>query len=305
MDIERLKELADCDVFIGGNPIVVDRAQETLRTLIDEAIARQSVKSDIGETSDGYHTFNELYEHRTALFATLCNMRYDISWKSMKHDDGTMYDGMFIAGIETPDGQYTYHCDMKYLYMFAYTPEVDKAPPYDGHQPKDYPRLLRLSKSSLYRQNRQSVKSEEVAEAISWLTSTGHSNQYMSGNWTAPMKHHINRVIQETILTALQAYEPWVSVEDRLPESGKHVLLCCEVRPSGKRYVCDGYYAGSKSITCGCSDDLDCEYDEETDEHYLPEGYYEVIKNWDDYSSIVIYDFVTHWKPLPEPPKGE
>lgn len=38
MDIERLKELADCDVFIGGNPIVVDRAQETLRKLIDEAI---------------------------------------------------------------------------------------------------------------------------------------------------------------------------------------------------------------------------------------------------------------------------
>ena len=37
MDIERLKELADCDVFIGGNPIIVDRAQETLRTLIDEA----------------------------------------------------------------------------------------------------------------------------------------------------------------------------------------------------------------------------------------------------------------------------
>lgn len=55
---------------------------------------------------------------------------------------------------------------------------------------------------------RQSVKSEEVAEAISWLTSTGHSNQYMSGNWTAPMKNHINRAIQETILAALQEYQP-------------------------------------------------------------------------------------------------
>ena len=145
MNIERLKELVqaeDSDLW--------DYKVELIG-LLDEAIARQSVKSDIGETSDGYHTFNELYEHRTALFATLCNMWSDISWKSMKHDDGTMYDGMFIAGIETPDGQYTYHCDMKYLYMFAYTPEVDKAPPYDGHQPKDYPRLLVLSKSSLYR----------------------------------------------------------------------------------------------------------------------------------------------------------
>ena len=51
---------------------------------------------------------------------------------------------------------------------------------------------------------RQSVKSEEVQEAIEWLTNTGHSNQYMSGNWTAPMKNHINRAIQDTIYTALQ-----------------------------------------------------------------------------------------------------
>ena len=118
-------------------------------------------------------------------------------------------------------------------------------------------------------------------------------------------KAELGTKIAKAMAAALQAYQPWVSVEDEKPESGKHVLLCCEVRPSGKRYVCDGFYAKSKSITSGCSDDLDCEYDEETDEHYLPEGYYEVIKNWDDYSSIVIYDFVTHWKPLPEPPKGE
>lgn len=174
MDIEELRQAAiDKRFILSANPdwregracgltddkteqkandaltIILDNIEElVVAYLID---SRQSVKSDIGETSDGYHTFNELYEHRTALFATLCNMRSDISWKSMKHDDGTMYDGMFVAGIETPDGQYTYHCDMKYLYMFAYTPEVDKAPPYDGHQPKDYPRLLGLSESSLYR----------------------------------------------------------------------------------------------------------------------------------------------------------
>lgn len=152
---------------------------------------------------------------------------------------------------------------------------------------------------------RESVTSEEVQEAIEWVTNTRHRNQYMSGDWTAPMGNHINRTIQDTILTALQQYQPWVSVEDRLPESGKHVLLCCEVRPSGKRYVCDGYYAKAKSTTSGYSNDWDCEYDEETDEYYLPEGYYEIIKNWGDYSSIAIEDFVTHWKSLPEPPKGD
>ena len=55
---------------------------------------------------------------------------------------------------------------------------------------------------------RQSVKSEEIQEAINWITKTGHSNQYMSGEWTAPMKNHITQKIQETILTALQQYQP-------------------------------------------------------------------------------------------------
>ena len=36
---------------------------------------------------------------------------------------------------------------------------------------------------------------------------------------------------------------------------------------------------------------------------YLPEGFYERINNWDEYSSIVISDSVTHWMPMPEPPK--
>ena len=102
------------------------------------------------------------------------------------------------------------------------------------------------------------------------------------------------------------AKQKWIPVSEGLTESGKHVLVACEIHSGGcvyGRYVCDGYYAAPKSLTGGCSDDCATEYDEEDDEYYLLEGWYEVIKNWDDYNSIVIHSFVTHWMPLPEPPK--
>lgn len=57
-----------------------------------------------GETSDGFHTFDELYRHRAVLFSFIVACFPGASWKSRRHHDGTMYDGMFIVGIETPWG---------------------------------------------------------------------------------------------------------------------------------------------------------------------------------------------------------
>lgn len=97
--------------------------------------------------------------------------------------------------------------------------------------------------------------------------------------------------------------DKWISVEEKMPDSGVQVLVACRVKYGGRRYVCDAFYAAPKSISCGYNDDIDAVYDEETDEYYFPEGWWEVVKNWDDYSCVAIYDTVTHWMPLPEPPK--
>lgn len=103
----------------------------------------------------------------------------------------------------------------------------------------------------------------------------------------------------------------WISVKERLPEAETHVLAACEIKPlyAGytTKYVCDAFYAPKHTVSAGrYPDDCECyEYDEEADEYFLLEGWYEVIKNWDDYNAAAIADFVTHWMPLPEPPKEE
>jgi len=93
-----------------------------------------------GNTSDGYHTFNELYHHRAMLFKTICETYYQYAWKSMQHDDpesNPMYDGMFIVGIETPEGQATYHYDVDPYWDLFNVREIARAPEWDGHTPEE------------------------------------------------------------------------------------------------------------------------------------------------------------------------
>lgn len=56
-----------------------------------------------------------------------------------------MFDGYFIAGVNTPYGNATYHCKNEYWELF-YLPELDNAPAFDGHTPEDT--LMRLMKAT-------------------------------------------------------------------------------------------------------------------------------------------------------------
>lgn len=111
---------------------------------INELIA-QLRESDIStkNISDTYHTFGELYYHRALLFCVICSQNKEIAWKATEHHDGTMFDGMFIVGLDTPQGQYTYHYNMNMWDLFD-VKVLDQAPMYDGHKPEDITRLLSL-----------------------------------------------------------------------------------------------------------------------------------------------------------------
>lgn len=89
-----------------------------------------------GQISDGHHTFDDLYEHRCILYSVICNQNKDKAWKSKLHSDGTMYDDMFIVGLETPAGMTSYHYDMKYWDLFK-VKEIPNAPEWDGYTPED------------------------------------------------------------------------------------------------------------------------------------------------------------------------
>lgn len=116
---------------------IIDLINAVNIKLRDEGVSRKDI-------TDGYHTFDELYYHRMVLFSIICNQNKEKAWKSKLHHDGTMFDkDSFIVGIETPEGQYTYHYKLKFWDMYN-VKELEYAPEYDGHKPEDITRLLTL-----------------------------------------------------------------------------------------------------------------------------------------------------------------
>lgn len=100
--------------------------------LMERNIAVMQDEDNCGAVSDGDHTFAELYRHRAVLTAALFNFYPAMTWKSKKHADGAMYEGYFVAGIETPYGQATYHYPLDCWDLF-HARELKLAPAYDGH----------------------------------------------------------------------------------------------------------------------------------------------------------------------------
>lgn len=99
-----------------------------------------------GKVSDGYHTIDELYDHRITLYIALANAQHTIYgefggmtdfhavWRSKLHSDGTSYDGWFILGIRKEKGrQITYHIPLERWDETDFADTLENAPEWDGH----------------------------------------------------------------------------------------------------------------------------------------------------------------------------
>jgi hypothetical protein len=112
-----------------------------------------------GKISDGYHTYNELYAHRTENYMALCRSiahwyrgagepaPANRIWRSTNHSDGkpAFGGGWFVLGIDKEAGrQITYHLPLSYWDKCLFAETLNKAPDFDGHTSEDV--LYRLSR---------------------------------------------------------------------------------------------------------------------------------------------------------------
>ena len=100
-------------------------------------IGKEFIPCDPNNVSDGYHTFEELYDHRCLLFIHLLAIHPTLSFASRFHDDETQWDGWFIAGCKLDGGMITYHLSTKFEFLIPKSLWIPKAPPWDGHTSKD------------------------------------------------------------------------------------------------------------------------------------------------------------------------
>lgn len=141
---------------------MIEYLREQLLVKVQKEVDTLGVGGLKGKVSDGYHTFDELYEFRKVYNASLFNEwaanymgnlsmmekgismlhnpppKYDVH-KSWRHNDGEpcFGGGWFIVVAVLPTGQISNHYEAKDWDLFR-IPETEKAKyPFDGHTAAD------------------------------------------------------------------------------------------------------------------------------------------------------------------------
>lgn len=103
--------------------------------------------------------------------------------------------------------------------------------------------------------------------------------------------------------------DEWSSVKDGLPKNEQEVLIYCN--RGGFRFVCPAIYEDGTMLTQNSRwnwNDIEeyGTYSEENDDYFVAKGWWENRQfTPDDVYNCPVDCEVTHWRPLPKPPKEE
>jgi hypothetical protein len=136
------------DRLVSPFELLTDSEKDINRAEADKMLAAIADCGAAGSVSDGYHTFDELYEYRKLYNAALFNEWallgiHDVH-KSTRHSDGEecFGGGWFVVVATLPSGQISNHYKMGDYHLFR-VPEREKAIEWDGHTPKQAAERLR------------------------------------------------------------------------------------------------------------------------------------------------------------------
>ena len=145
IDAEKLKVVLASHYREITVPVITDQGgiesyfrRAEIHDILDIITSLQQ-EQDMGEVSDGYHTFNELYYYRMLYNAAFFNL-LPKAWvhKSKRHNTGEecFGGGWFIVMANLPTGQVSNHYELKDWDLFK-VPEKEFADEWDGHTPQE------------------------------------------------------------------------------------------------------------------------------------------------------------------------
>lgn len=230
-----------------------------------KAICEAAHVDEIDDVSDGFHTFRQLYYQRMMLFAAIVKQNKDKAWKSLRHEDGELCfgGGWFIVGIDTPEGNFTYHYEDNCFSLFD-CEELERGKHWDGHTEKDVTRLLSLSPSQPY-SCENAVSRQAAIDAIernayrhTYIDQiVGIINELPSAQ-PEPCEDAVSRKSVEDVLRGY--FDGMLETDTCSPKDIYGLIeLLPSVAPKRKtgRWL-DNYQYGYKCSECGAYLEIDC-----------------------------------------------
>ncbi|EXR09720.1 hypothetical protein J671_3459 [Acinetobacter sp. 1130196] len=130
-----------------------------------------------------------------------------------------------------------------------------------------------------------------------------HADEYNEDELRVICNHaacEIGRLRAELEKAKAQAVPEWISVDDRMPEPLRNVIVLIDANPAKNQNQMVAHFIPKFTEEYHGDDDW-YDYDEDRGCGYVKEGWYaNTAYIGDEYSSYFIEEKVTHWKPLKE-----